>query len=241
VSGSTQVSELKTVWLDCVGRCCPVADGEEEEVYVGGGTGAPNMLMAEAGLTNVFADRQGSWVCVKVSHIISAAPDVVVVVDAAWDSAIDKIKYMYNDAEFCRLDVLRAARFVSIPFSATTLSPRNGPAAYDLAIAALHVRTGSHTVTQQSGVGSFSPYFLQAETGCTRCPLRPEYAVYTDAGDSLQYKICTTTRTATTTSITTTTTVTTTGRPDAHEDNVSKATFAGLGLWGLIAFGVLQI
>ena len=60
------------------------------------------------------------------------------------------------------MDALKGARFVQIPFSASTLGPRNAPAAVDLAMAALHVRTGSLTATRESGVGSFSPTFLQS-------------------------------------------------------------------------------
>jgi len=198
VSAGMSGSQLKTVWLDCVGRCCPTEDGQEEQVFVGGGSGAPHMLMQEAGLKNVFSDRPGSWVCVNVSDVVASNPDVLVVVDAAWDTAIDKIKWLYDDAEFCKLEVLRAARFVSIPFSATTLSPRNGPAALDLAVAALHVRTGSHTATQESGVSSFSPFFLQMQTACQRCPLMMQYVVYDDESDTNQYEnLCTTTTTTT--------------------------------------------
>jgi len=199
VSAGMNGAPLKTVWLDCVGRCCSTPAGQEEQVFVGSGAGAPNMLMQEAGLTNVFANKPGNWVCVNVSEIATANPDVIVVVDAAWDTAMKKIKYLYNDTAFCQMEVLRAARFITIPFSASTLSPRNGPAALDLAIAALHVRTGSHTATQKSGVGSFSPYFLQAETACTKCPLVMSYVVYDDKTDSLSnhQMACTTTTTTT--------------------------------------------
>jgi len=153
------------------------------EVFVGAGEGAPNMLMREAGLTNVFSGEAGNWACVKVSSVIAAAPDVMVVVDAAWDTAASKIQWLYNDEEFCKLDVLKAARFVSIPFSATTLSPRNGPAAYDLAIAAIHVRTGTTHTALESGVSSFNPYFLQAHSACGKCPLSISDVVYTDSSD----------------------------------------------------------
>jgi len=183
VSSSMSSDPLKTVWLDCIEGCCTVEDGEEPEVFVGGGSGAPNLLMVEAGLTNAFSDEPGGWACVKVSAVVAADPDVIVVVDAAWDSAAEKIRWLYNDEEFCQLDVLKAARFVSIPFSATTLSPRNGPAAYDLAIAAIHVRTGITTPAQESGVASFNPYFLQAESECGRCPLSMNDVVYTDSSD----------------------------------------------------------
>lgn len=218
VSAGMNGAPLKTVWLDCVGRCC---DGEDK-VFVGGGTGAPNMLMQEAGLKNVFSERSGNWVCVNVSDIVAAKPDVFVVVDAAWDTAIDKIKWLYNDAAFCHMEVLRSARFVSIPFSATTLSPRNGPAAYDLAIAALHVRTGSQTAMRESGVGSFSPYFLQYHSSCGLCPLSMHYVVYDDATDSLQnYKLCATTTT------------------ENSEVDVNEAVRASFRVWSWAAVGTL--
>jgi iron complex transport system substrate-binding protein len=233
ISSGMHGSLLKTVWLDCVGRCCSVPEGQEEQVFVGGGTGAPNMLMKEAGLTNVFAERSGGWTCVNVSDIAVAKPDLIVVVDAAWDTAIDKIKFLYDDAAFCQLEVLRAARFVSIPFSATTLSPRNGPAALDLAVAALHVRTGSQTATQESGVTSFSPYFLQAQTACSSCPLVMTYVVYDDTTDSVKnYDLCTTTTMASTT------TARKTPKTQSSNEEVSKAARAGLALWRWAAGGV---
>jgi iron complex transport system substrate-binding protein len=173
---------LRTVWLDCVGRCC--ADAAQEQVFVGAGTGAPNMLMQEAGLTNVFAGVSGNWACVNVSDIAAANPDVFVVVDAAWDTAVSKIEWLYNDAAFCQMEALSAARLVSIPFSASTLSPRNGPAALDLAIAALHVRTGSTGPTGQSGVCSFSDEFLQAETASLRCAPQVSSVVYDDSASN---------------------------------------------------------
>jgi len=232
VSAGMRGAQLKTVWLDCVGRCCEVPDGQEEQVFVGGGTGAPNMLMQEAGLTNIFADKSGNWVCVNVSEIATAQPDVIVVVDAAWDTAIDKIRYLYDDAAFCQLDVLRAARFISVPFSATTLSPRNGPAALDLAVAALHVRTGSHTATQRSGVGSFSPYFLQAETSCRRCPLSMSYVVYDDETDSAQnHQMCTTGAIVTTTTM---------APPTEVEASKAVCVSLGLGWWAAAGAAALM-
>ena len=64
------------------------------QVFVGGGTGAPNLIMSEAGLTNVFSDRAGGWSCVNMSDVLATQPDVVVIVDAAWDTALSKIDYL---------------------------------------------------------------------------------------------------------------------------------------------------
>jgi len=166
---------MKAAWLDCMGCCA------DNQVFVGGGNGAPNMLMQEAGLVNAFAGSEGNWVCVDLADVVAAAPDVIVAVDASWDSAASKIEAMYNDAEFCKLDALKHARFVKIPFSATTLSPRNGPAALDLAIASLHVRAGTDIPTQKSGVTSFSSSELVTLSTGKLCPVQAADMVYTDA------------------------------------------------------------
>jgi len=181
VSSANHGQKLKVAWLDCVGRCCKVDDGEEPEVFVGAGSGAPNLLMQEAGLDNMFKNVEGNWACVKESELISGAPDVIVVVDAAWDTAVSKLQWLYNQSELCDMDVLKGARFVQIPFSATTLGPRNGAAALDLAIAALHVRLGSITATRESGVGSFNPHELERHVEGTKCRIQKEKMMYDDA------------------------------------------------------------
>ena len=177
---------LKAVWLDCVGRCCPVDPGEEPEVFVGAGAGAPAMLMQEAGLSNAFANAEGNWACVKERDVIAAAPDVVIVVDAAWDPAIKKISWLYNHSEFCDMDVIKSARLVQIPFSATSLSPRNGPAALDLARAALHVRMGTVTASGKSGVGFFDASYLGTQTAGLRCSLDMSSVAYAGNGEAMK-------------------------------------------------------
>ena len=79
---------LTAVWLDCI-SCCQ--DEPELSVFVGSGGGAPQMIMHEAGFTNLFADRANSWACVTVADIIAAEPDVMIVVEAGFDPALDKI------------------------------------------------------------------------------------------------------------------------------------------------------
>jgi iron complex transport system substrate-binding protein len=184
VSTNMHGKSLKAVWLDCVGRCCPVKAGEEPEVFVGVKSGAPGMLMREAGLSNVFADVEGNWKCVKEKDVIAAAPDVIIVVDAAWDTALGKLTWLYNHSAFCEMDVLKAARLVQIPFSATSLSPRNGAAARDLAIAAIRVRTGTSTPSRESGVSSFNPGYLATKTAGLRCSLDMPKVVYDKSNEA---------------------------------------------------------
>jgi len=153
---------LKAMWFDCVG-CCG-----SHEVFVGGGTGAPQMLMTESGLTNAFADLDGNWVCVNRSQIAIAAPDVIVLVDAAWDSVAEKIGWLYNQTELCNLNVLQSARFVNIPFSASTLGPRNGQAALDMARAVANLHIGP-SPRSQSGVNPVDTMTLAADVAGLNC------------------------------------------------------------------------
>eukprot|EP01052_Picozoa_sp_SAG31_P011417 SAG31_NODE_644_length_13275_cov_39.464633_13_plen_208_part_00 len=165
-------SKLDAVWLDCIG-CC-----DDGEVYVGGGTGAPNMLMREAGMENLFADRSGSWACVNETEVISANPDVMVVVHASWDTAQEKLNYLFNHADFCAAQFVQQAKFVTIPFSASTLSPRNGKAALDLAAASIHVNNGEDVQNYESGVEFLDPEELKDETMNLLCPLNIDDVVY---------------------------------------------------------------
>merc|ERR1712107_913795 len=140
----------------------------------GAGKGTPGMIMTEAGLDNVFGDIDENWACVPDTDIIAANPDVIVVVHANWDTALSKIQWMYNHAELCDLDVMKGARFVQIPFSASTLSPRSGVATLDLVIASLNVRTGSLTSMRESGVSSFQPEYIAVNTVGLACVLKED-------------------------------------------------------------------
>lgn len=170
---------FKVVWLDCI-NCCDkdTVTDDEPTFFVGGGTGAPNLLMKEAGLTNAFASKTGGWVCVKQKDIVAQDPDAIVLVDAAWDLAKKKVDKLYNTKEFCELKAVKGASFVKIPFSATTLSPRNGPAALDLAVVSLHVRLGIKGKFGTSGVDFFDAKALVKDTEKSLCPLQLKAVPY---------------------------------------------------------------
>ena len=170
---------FKVVWLDCI-NCCDKGVDDEPTYYVGGGTGAPHLLMKEAGLTNAFENKQRGWVCVKQNEIVAADPDAIVLVDADWDKAKTKVETLYNDVEFCKLNAVTRASFVKIPFSATTLSPRNGQAALDLAVVSLHVRLGIKGEFGKSGVGFFDVETLVKYTENSTCPLQLQSVPYAE-------------------------------------------------------------
>ena len=85
---------------------------------------------------------------------------------------------MHNHSDFCGARFVKQADYISIPFSASSLGPRNGAAALDMASAAVHVTTGDKTVDFQSGVTFFDPNLLANHTASLKCPLLLENVRY---------------------------------------------------------------
>ena len=140
------------------------------------------LTLSRSGLINAFADRPDSWYCVSIEDIMAADPDVFIIVEADWDKALDKISYLHNHTDFCKLRAVEDADYIKIMFSASTLGPRNGAAALDMVGAALHVITGGTTMNFQSGVDFFDDEMLIKHTASLRCPFIPktEKVLYKD-------------------------------------------------------------
>ena len=156
---------LTAILLDGVG-----CSDDPNKLFVGAGQGSVNLILTSAGFTHLFADKPGSYACVEASEIIDANPDVLVIIEASWDSALNKIDHMHNSAAWCAAPFVKGADYIKIPFSASALSPRNGAAALDLAAAAIHVTTGAATMNFQSGVEFFD---LSAGLPPARRPVAP--------------------------------------------------------------------
>ena len=105
---------------------------------------------------------------------MAADPDVFIIVEADWDKALDKIDYLHNHTDFCKLRAVEDADYIKIMFSASTLGPRNGAAALDMVGAALHVISGDNTMNFQSGVDFFDNEMLTKRTASLRCPFVPK-------------------------------------------------------------------
>ncbi len=105
--------------------------------YVGAGIGSPQMILEAAGLTNVFADVHDTWTSAGWEQIVAADPDVIVLVDATWNSAEQKIAQLAAHPVASQLTAVREERYVVVPFAATEAGVRNAQAAADVA-AAVH-------------------------------------------------------------------------------------------------------
>lgn len=100
-------------------------DSGTDKPYVGACCGAPGMIMRQLGVRNVFADAPGSWAEVSWESVVAREIDVIVVIEADWSKAEDKIRYLTTNPIFANIKAVREKRFITIPFSYTTPGVRN--------------------------------------------------------------------------------------------------------------------
>jgi iron complex transport system substrate-binding protein len=101
---------LKVLWWD----------SETKAPFVGTCCGGPAMMLDAVGARNVFADVDGSWANVSWEQAVAADPDVVVLVDATWDTAASKRAYAQKSRALRDLRAFREQHIVELPFSDTT-------------------------------------------------------------------------------------------------------------------------
>ncbi len=97
--------------------------------YVGAGIGAPQMVMDAAGLTNVAADVDDTWTSMGWESIIDADPDVIVLIDADWNTAQSKIDALESNPVTANISAVRTSSYVTIPFPASEAGVRSVDAA----------------------------------------------------------------------------------------------------------------
>ncbi|MDR2723078.1 MAG: putative F420-0 ABC transporter substrate-binding protein [Cellulomonadaceae bacterium] len=93
--------------------------------YVGAGAGAPQMMMEAAGFTNIAAGINDTWTSMSWEQVIADNPDIIIVVDAAWNTAASKIDYLTQHPALSQLPAVRDQRFIIVPFPATEAGVRN--------------------------------------------------------------------------------------------------------------------
>jgi iron complex transport system substrate-binding protein len=108
-------------------------DSNIEEPFVGACCGAPAMLMAAAGAENVFADTAGTWATVNWETIVDRNPEVIVFVESEWSTIQEQMDYLLGEPAFASIPAVHNERFVTVPFSATTLGVRNVAGVVELA------------------------------------------------------------------------------------------------------------
>lgn len=95
-------------------------DSGDDTPLAGAGDGGPQLVVEATGAENVFADVEGNWADVPWEDVVAADPDVIVLADAAWSSAAEKIAFLEADPVLGDLRAVRAGAFVTVPYSAST-------------------------------------------------------------------------------------------------------------------------
>ncbi|GAA5146668.1 ABC transporter substrate-binding protein [Microbacterium pseudoresistens] len=93
--------------------------------FVGGGIGAPQMIMDAAGLTNIAADIDETWSSMSWETVVDTNPDVIVLVDSAWGSTEKKIGVLEANPATAQLPAVVNRRYLIVPFATTEAGVRN--------------------------------------------------------------------------------------------------------------------
>ena len=128
-----QEAELSALTPDSRGLIAVWYSSGTKAPYVGAGSNAPAMIMEALGLHNIFGDVDDGWISASWEAIVDADPDVIVLVDAAWNSAGQKKKLLSENPITSKLSAVVNQRYLVIPFPASEAGVRNVPATVDMA------------------------------------------------------------------------------------------------------------
>ena len=100
--------------------------------FVGGGIGAPQLLMDTAGLRNINEEVEDTWASVAWEVIADHDPDVIVLVDSEWNSAEHKIDVLESHPVTASMTAVAQSRYLTVPFPASEAGVRSVDAAASL-------------------------------------------------------------------------------------------------------------
>ncbi|ODT82677.1 MAG: ABC transporter substrate-binding protein [Pelagibacterium sp. SCN 64-44] len=106
------------------GRRAFLYDSGTETAFSAGCCGAPGLLLDAVGLDNIAGEVEGRWADLAWEAVVAGDPEVIVLVEAEWSTAAEKIAHLKADPVLSELEAVREERFVTIPFSATVLGVR---------------------------------------------------------------------------------------------------------------------
>ncbi|MEF3404569.1 putative F420-0 ABC transporter substrate-binding protein [Agromyces sp. CCNWLW203] len=122
---ATQRAELDAIEPSTDGLTALWYSSGDETPFVGAGIGAPQMIMQAAGLENIAADVEDTWTSMGWEAIVAANPDVIVLVDAAWNTAKQKIAHLESNSATAALPAVQQKRYLVVDFPATEAGVRN--------------------------------------------------------------------------------------------------------------------
>lgn len=120
-----QRAELEAVVPSDAGLTALWYSSGSDTPYVGAGIGAPQMIMAAAGLENIAADVHDTWTSLSWEAVADRDPDVIVLVDSAWNTAEKKREVLAGNPTTAALPAVQQERYLVVPFAATEAGVRN--------------------------------------------------------------------------------------------------------------------
>jgi iron complex transport system substrate-binding protein len=104
-----------------------------ETPYVGAGIGAPELVLETVGLINIAGDIDQTWTSLGWESIVDADPDVIVLIEADWNTAQSKIDLLESNPATARLSAVQNDRYLILPFASSEAGVRTVSAAASLA------------------------------------------------------------------------------------------------------------
>ena len=130
---AAQKVELAAIVPDTRKRTAVWYSSGTKAPYVGAGSNAPAMIMEALGLQNIMDSVDDGWVAASWEAVVDADPDVIVLVDAAWNSVEQKKKLLAENPITNQLDAVINQRYLIVPFPASEAGIRNVGATVDMA------------------------------------------------------------------------------------------------------------
>ena len=124
-----QKAELATVKKSTKGLTALWYSSGTDTPYVGAGTGAPELVMETVGLKNVAAGVKQTWSSLGWESIVADDPDVIILIDATWNTAASKIQSLETNPATANLTAVKNHRFITLPFPASEAGVRTVDAA----------------------------------------------------------------------------------------------------------------
>jgi len=122
---ATQQDDLAQVTPSDAGLTALWYSSGSDTPFVGGGTGAPQMILDAAGLENIAADLDTAWGSVGWESVANAEPDVIVLVDSDWNTADNKIEVLEANPVTATLPAVQEGRYLVVDFAASEAGIRN--------------------------------------------------------------------------------------------------------------------
>jgi iron complex transport system substrate-binding protein len=113
-----QRSELDAIEADDRGLTALWYSSGTDIPYVGAGLGAPQLVLETAGLTNIAGDVAMTWSSYGWESVVAADPDVIVLIDADWNTAESKIDLLESNPATAALGAVQQGRYIILPFAA---------------------------------------------------------------------------------------------------------------------------